>query len=79
MLKFLSSVHDFVGKIGGKRFVVAFVALLAIVLHERFGISEAVVLEWGGYAAAYIGGQTVLDKLTAGATSSEKPPAPPAV
>ena len=71
MLDCLKKLHEVCGKLGGKRFIVAFIALVAIILKERLGIDEATTNTLAGWAALYIGAQTVADKATSGLTSSE--------
>lgn len=61
---------NFIGKMGGRKFLVALVALAAVVLNATLGISEQSVLIGGGIAISYILGQSFADGLTGGATST---------
>lgn len=74
MLAFLGNLHGFLGKLGGKRFLVAFAALIAVVFGAKLGITEDQARGYAELAAGYIFVQTVADKATGGATSSEKAP-----
>ena len=61
------------GKLGGRKFLVAVFSAIAIGLNSWLGISETVVITIGGIAAAYIFGQGVADGLSGGKTSSTAP------
>lgn len=61
------------GKLGGRKFIVAVFAAIAVGLHSWLGISEEVVYTIGGIAASYILGQGVADGLSGGRTSSTAP------
>ena len=70
-MDFLKKLYGFVGLLGGKRFLTAFVALIAIALHDKFGLSEEQIVQYAGYAAGFIFADNVVSKLTGGATSAE--------
>lgn len=58
------------GKLGGRKFIVAVFSALAVGLNSYFGISEAAVMTIGGIAASYLLGQGIADGLSGGETSS---------
>lgn len=58
------------GKLGGRKFIVAVFAALAVALNALFGISEDAVLTIGGIAASYLLGQGIADGFSGGETSS---------
>ena len=58
------------GKLGGRKFLVAVFGALAIGLNGWLGISEQAVLALGGIVAAYVFGQGVADGFSGGATST---------
>ena len=61
---------DILGKLGGRKFLVAVFGALAIGLHSWLGLSEDAVIALGGVVAAYVFGQGVADGLSGGATST---------
>lgn len=58
------------GKLGGRKFLMALFGALAIALHSGLGIEPDAVLALGGVIAAYVLGQGVADGFSGGATSS---------
>ena len=68
---FLKGSYGFIGKLGGKRFVIAFGALLGIALSGTLGLDEAQINSYAGWAAGFIFADNVVSKLTGGATSAE--------
>lgn len=72
MLSFLSGVHAFIGKIGGKRFVAALAGALVILGGSLGWWDEATASTWASNILLYIGGQGVVDRLTGGLTESPK-------
>lgn len=58
------------GKLGGRKFLIALFGAIAIGLHNWLGISEDAVLALGGVVAAYVFGQGVADGFSGGATST---------
>ncbi len=63
-------MNSFIGKIGGRKFIVALFAMIAVVLQHTLGINPEVVYTIGGVAAAYVTGQGIADGMSGGATSS---------
>jgi hypothetical protein len=61
------------GKLGGRKFIVAVFGALAVALNSWLGISEASVMMIGGIASAYLVGQGLADGLSKGATSTTPP------
>lgn len=68
-------MNKFLGKIGGRKFILAVFMPIAIALSSAFGISETVIMTIGGIVATYIGAQGVADGLSGGATSTTTPDA----
>lgn len=58
------------GKLGGRKFLVALFGALAVALHSWLGIDKGAIITLGGIVAAYVLGQGAADGLSAGATSS---------
>ena len=58
------------GKLGGRKFLMAVFGVIAIALHSWLGISMEAVLTIGGVVAAYVFGQGVADGFSGGSTSS---------
>ena len=63
-------MNNFLGSIGGRKFIMAIFGVIAIALHERFGINPDSINTLGGVVAAYILGQGVADGLSHGDTST---------
>jgi len=61
---------NFLGKLGGRKFVVAVFGVVAIGLHNWLGINTEAVITLGGVIAAFLFGQGIADGLSGGATSS---------
>jgi hypothetical protein len=59
-----------IGRLGGRKFLVAMLGLVAVVGESAFGISTDQILWIGGIVIAYILGQSVADGLSQGATST---------
>jgi hypothetical protein len=63
-------VLTILGKLGGRKFLVALFGALAIGLHSWLGIDESSVIALGGVVAAYVFGQGIADGFSGGLTSS---------
>ena len=63
-------ILNILGKLGGRKFLVALFGTLAIALHAWLGLDEQSILAVGGIVAAYVFGQGVADGFSGGATSS---------
>ena len=63
-------ITNTIGKIGGRKFLMALIGLVAVVLNAKFGIAEQQTLTVSGIVAAYILGQGISDGMTGGATYS---------
>lgn len=74
MLDFLSKVHGFIGKLGGKRFLVSAVGAIVILGGAMGWWDEATVSQYTEAAIGYLFVQSSFDKLTGGATSSTGTP-----
>lgn len=61
---------NFLGKIGGRKFLMAIVGVVAIALNSWLGISESATITLGSVIATYILGQGIADGFSGGATSS---------
>ncbi len=61
------------GKLGGRKFLMAIFGVLALALHNRFGIDTESVLAIGGIIATFILGQSYSEAKTGGATSTTTP------
>jgi len=61
---------NLLGKLGGRKFLVAIFGALAIALNSWLGISPDAVVALGGIVAAYVFGQGIADGFSGGATSS---------
>jgi hypothetical protein len=61
---------ELLGKLGGRKFLMAVVGVIAIGLHNWLGINTEGVITLGGVVAAFIFGQGIADGLSGGATSS---------
>ncbi len=69
----------FLGKIGGRKFILAIVGVIAVALHKQFSwIDSNDVMTIGGIVATYIVGQSISDGMTGGATSTTTPVSDPA-
>jgi hypothetical protein len=66
----MAMVLNVLGKLGGRKFLVAVFGAVAIGLNSWLGISEDAVLALGGIVAAYVFGQGVADGFSGGMTSS---------
>jgi hypothetical protein len=58
------------GKLGGRKFLVALFGVIAIALHSWLGIDQDAVMTLGGVVAAYVFGQGIADGFSGGATST---------
>ncbi len=58
------------GRLGGRKFLVAVFGALAVALHGWLGIDPDSVLALGGIVAAYVFGQGVADGFSGGSTST---------
>lgn len=58
------------GKFGGRKLLVAIVAVFSIALNESLGINPAIVEQIGNVAIGYLVAQGLADGLSKGATSS---------
>ncbi|HYG77806.1 MAG TPA: hypothetical protein VEK08_22560 [Planctomycetota bacterium] len=63
-------ILEILGKLGGRKFLVAVFGALAIALHSWLGIDPEATLALGGVVAAYVFGQGVADGFSGGATST---------
>ncbi|HEY3323166.1 MAG TPA: hypothetical protein VGP72_22120 [Planctomycetota bacterium] len=63
-------VLSILGKLGGRKFLMAVFGAVAIGLHSWLGLEEASILALGGVVAAYVFGQGVADGFSGGATST---------
>ena len=61
---------SFLGKLGGRKFLMAVFGVVAIGVHNWLGINTEAVITLGGVIAAFIFGQGIADGLSGGATSS---------
>ena len=61
---------NILGKLGGRKFLVAVFGALAIGIHSWLGIDEQSVVALGGIVAAYVFGQGIADGFSGGATST---------
>ena len=61
---------DILGKLGGRKFIMAVFGVLAIGLHNWLNIDSQAIIALGGVISAYIFGQGIADGLSGGATSS---------
>lgn len=61
---------NILGKLGGRKFLMAIFGVVAIGLHNWLNIDTQAVLTIGGVIAAFIFGQGIADGLSGGATSS---------
>jgi len=58
------------GYLGGRKFLLAVFGVISIALHSALGVPESAITTIGGIVAAYIFGQGVADRLSAGETST---------
>ena len=65
---------NILGKLGGRKFLMAVVGVIAIGLHNWLNIDTQAVITLGGIISAYIVGQGIADGLSGGATSSTTTP-----
>jgi len=63
-------ILSILGKLGGRKFLVAVFGALAIGIHAWLGIEEQSVVALGGIVAAYVFGQGIADGFSGGATST---------
>jgi len=63
-------IRSFMGKCGGRKFLMAIGAALGIAFHEALGINPEVIDEIVQVAAAFILGQSAADAVSKGATST---------
>ncbi len=61
---------DILGKLGGRKFLMAIFGVAAIGLHNWLNIDTQAVMTIGGVIAAFLFGQGIADGLSGGATSS---------
>lgn len=61
------------GKLGGRKFLMAIAGVIALALHTKFGIDTETVLAIGGIVATFILGQSYSEAKTGGATSTTTP------
>ena len=61
---------NILGKLGGRKFLVAIFGVVAIGLHNWLGIQTEAVMTIGGIVSAFLFGQGLADGLSGGATSS---------
>ena len=61
------------GKLGGRKFIVAVFGAIAVAANSWLGISEASVTMLGTVVSAYLVGQGLADGLSKGTTSSTPP------
>jgi hypothetical protein len=66
----LGNMNAFLGKLGGRKFLVAVFGTLAIALHASLGIDPETVNWIGTILTGYILGQGFADGLSKGATST---------
>ena len=71
-LDVLKGAHGFIGRLGGKKFVVSVIGLVAVVVSSLGWLDAALVEKYSGWLIAYVGAQWVADKVTDGATESPK-------
>lgn len=63
-------MNAFLGRIGGRKFLVAVLGTVAIALHSSLGIDTETINWIGGILISYILGQSAADGLSKGATST---------
>ena len=61
---------NILGKLGGRKFLMAVIGVVAIGLHNWLNIDTQAVMTLGGVIGAFIFGQGIADGLSGGATSS---------
>ncbi len=61
------------GQLGGRKFLMAILGVVAMGLHNKFGMSSDAVMTIGGIICAYIFGQSFSDGMTGGITSTSTP------
>ena len=66
----MGKINAILGQLGGRKFLMALAAVIAIVLQEKFGISEQQTLYIAGVAASFIFAQGAADGLSKSATST---------
>lgn len=59
-----------IAALGGRKFLLAILGVIAIILSNKFGIDQTTVLTVGGVLITTIFGQSLADGLSNGATSS---------
>ena len=60
----------FIARLGGRKFIMALFAMLAIALSSWLGISEESVMTLGAMVSAYVLSQGFADGISKGATST---------
>ena len=68
---------NLLAKLGGRKFLLAVLGVIAIALHQLIGMDEQTVYSVGGVLVAYILGQSYSDGASGGATSSTATLPPP--
>lgn len=66
------------GKMGGRKFLMMIVGVLALGLHNWLGLDQNAVIAIGGLIATYVLGQSVSEGMSNGATSTTTPVSDPA-
>lgn len=66
------------GKLGGRKFLMMIVGVVAVGLHNYLGLDQNAVLTIGGLIATYVLGQSVSEGMSGGATSTTTPISDPA-
>ena len=69
----MGGFKEFVGKLGGRKFLLAILGVVIVVFQERFGISAAAVEQVGYVVISFIVGQGFADGISKGATSTTTP------
>jgi len=73
----MGKIVDFIGGLGGRKFLVAVLAVIAVVLKEKLGVSEEQVQWVGGIAISFILGQGLADGMSKGVTATAASPVEP--
>ncbi|GMV78852.1 MAG: hypothetical protein AMXMBFR7_00360 [Planctomycetota bacterium] len=63
-------MRAFLGKLGGRKFILAVFGAIAVGLNGLLGLDEASILALGGIVATYLMGQGIADGLSGGFTST---------
>lgn len=69
---------ELIGRLGGRKFILAIIAVVAIGLHNWLGIDVNSVYTIGGIIATFIFGQSFADGMSGGTTSTTTPTVDPA-